>query len=113
MYLLERSSQAGYIPRALSRPRSPFLKVKTDTGPLDDSGFRDVQYDKLVEWLKKEGAEFDGVSGSARGHVGGGRRLVATRDAKEGDTIIRMPAELWLSHRSILKSSGIAHVIRR
>ena len=35
-----------------------------------------------------------------------------TLDDSPGEEILRIPAECWLSHRSVLKASGAAHIIR-
>lgn len=72
----------------------------------------DKPYEDLIKWLKKSGADFGSVSGHARALAGGGRGLFATKAIAEGDEIIRIPAECWISHRSILRSSPCAHVLR-
>jgi len=72
----------------------------------------DPEYDALVKWLLKSGAEFPFVSGHKRAHAGGGRGLFATKDLTEGEVVIKIPAECWLSHRSILRASTAAHVLR-
>ena len=41
-----------------------------------------------------------------------GRGLFAQRRLAKGEVIIRIPAECWISHRSILRSSTAAHVLR-
>ena len=41
-----------------------------------------------------------------------GRGLFAQRHITQGEVIMRIPAECWISHRSILRSSTAAHVLR-
>ena len=39
-------------------------------------------------------------------------RLRSEPRLTQGEVIIRIPAECWISHRSILRSSTAAHVLR-
>eukprot|EP00040_Diaphanoeca_grandis_P019155 m.100937 g.100937 ORF g.100937 m.100937 type:complete len:474 (+) comp27290_c0_seq1:97-1518(+) len=90
----------------------------TQNPRLSDEGYYnrgitdDKPYDDLVKWLHKSGAEFPHVSGHSRALAGGGRGLFATKEIKVGEPLIKIPAECWISHRSILRASTCAHVLR-
>eukprot|EP00729_Bicosta_minor_P018010 gene18010-29569_t len=76
------------------------------------SGGSDPEYDALREWLVSGGVEFSKVSGHKRALAGGGRGLFATADAKKGDDLIVVPSQFWISQRSVMHQSAIAHVLR-
>jgi hypothetical protein len=72
----------------------------------------DPAYDELARWMLRSGAVFSSVSGHSRQFAAGGRGLFATKRIRKGQEILRIPAECWVSHRSVLKASGAAHIIR-
>ena len=71
----------------------------------------DGRYAALKQWLHTGGATFDGVELQHSGR-GGLSIFTTTTVTAPGSVIVSVPAELWLSQRTIQKTSGIAGLLR-
>eukprot|EP00301_Raphidiophrys_heterophryoidea_P013899 c2146_g1_i1.p1 GENE.c2146_g1_i1~~c2146_g1_i1.p1 ORF type:complete len:576 (-),score=138.14 c2146_g1_i1:301-2028(-) len=75
-----------------------------------ESELADAKFDRLMEWLIRNGATVDGVV-AKKMFAGGGRGVYALKDLKQGDLVMSIPSQLWIGDRNAHVASAVGYVI--
>jgi len=89
---------------------STFSKSQADAAAQDPNA--DLKFDRLVDWLMRNGATVDGVA-AKRMFAGGGRGVYATRDLKQGELVMAIPSQLWIGDRNAHAASAVGYIISK